>query len=76
MLRFTIRDLLWLMVVVGLCLGLYLHSKRWESRAESVRQVLRFHFGVESVWTKNGQGVEFIDSNPDSNIVRKPLSKP
>jgi cell division protein FtsB len=38
MLRFTIRDLLWLMVVVGLAVALWLNQRRYLQSIETTRE--------------------------------------
>jgi hypothetical protein len=58
MFRFTIRDLLWLMVVVGLALGWWgdhikesVERRRWKDRAEDLKILAEM----------NGHEVEFDD---------------
>ena len=67
MFRFTIRDVLWLTVIVAMGLCLYLQwerAKKWESRAEYVRTYFHARFGVESIWTGNDSGVDLVDDDP------------
>ena len=55
------------MVVVGLGLCLYLQwerAKQWESRAEYMQNYFRKDFAVESIWTGNNAGVEFVRGDP------------
>jgi hypothetical protein len=42
MFRFTIRDMLWLMVVVGVCLAWIANSRRWASIETRLQAAERF----------------------------------
>jgi hypothetical protein len=54
MLRFTIRDLLWVTVVVGLVLALSVHDFRWRA---SLRDAVRF-YGGETMRARGEPAVE------------------
>ncbi len=51
--RFTIRDVLWLMVVVGIGAGWYVHgARRAENRRrelEAIATYMREHYGVKII---------------------------
>jgi hypothetical protein len=63
MLRFTIRDLLWLMVVVALSVGWWTDvglsgRKRWQSRAEALATICR-NYGWTVIWDGDGVNGEY-----------------
>ena len=59
MFRFTIRDVLWLMVVVGLGLaGWFNRSSLWEGRAKAAAKALN-SAGYSSSWHGDGVLVHF-----------------
>ena len=59
MFRFTIRDVLWLTVVVGLGLaGWFNRSALWEGRAKAAAQALK-SAGYSSSWSGDGVLVQF-----------------
>jgi hypothetical protein len=69
MFRFTIRDVLWLTVVVALVLCLAQQWRRanlWEARAEYIRKYFREEFGVESLWDKDDAGFTWVEGHPNS----------
>jgi hypothetical protein len=71
--RFTIRDLLWLMVVELAC-AWWLHHLQcrkeiiWESRAKSAAAALRY-FGHPALWTGNDVLVHSQDANGQFNLT-------
>ena len=66
MFRFTIRDVLWSMVVVGLAISLYAQcerASRWQARAEYVRRMQREQFGLESNWDGYDAGFDWVEGH-------------
>ncbi|HEY2415743.1 MAG TPA: hypothetical protein VGI40_26120 [Pirellulaceae bacterium] len=68
MFRFTIRDLLWLMVVVGLAVGWLAdrqlsNARQWRSRAESLATICR-NYGFTIVWDGDGVNGEYPPAKP------------
>jgi len=60
MLRFTIRDVLWLTVVVGLGCGWWIEHRRstlWSSRSKAALHVISKR-GITAHWYDNGMIVE------------------
>jgi hypothetical protein len=70
MLRFTIRDLLWLMVVVGMGICLYQGSAQ---RRRLERQVRRANEELRKLDFKNGRLMETV-ANQRMNIERKEVA--
>jgi hypothetical protein len=64
MFRFTIRDLLWLMVVVGLALGWGLNWKAWNRERAGLQkeQILleENHVADEHIWRSENSRLEEI----------------
>ena len=66
MFRFTIRDLLWLMVVVGMGVTIYCErqtSNTWRARTDAVINHLKLIHGEGVSW-KNGTGEAVIGPHP------------
>lgn len=71
--RFTIRDLLWLMVVVAVALSLYFVKPRrtqWEFKQENVYW---YDLGKR---TDGNEGWELVQADKDGNIVTLYFKRP
>ena len=58
MFRFTIRDVLWLIMVVAVAITGWMHRTLWEGRANAVAQALK-SAGYSSSWCSDGVLVSF-----------------
>ena len=81
MFRFTIRDVLWLMMVVGLGAGWFLNRRQllidgelWKSRANMAKQSLET-VGYETEWMKPPGVIQMTDKQwrEKVEIIRKEL---
>ena len=64
MFRFSIRDLLWLTVVVGLCIALWSEhrsARRWQWAAEGLAKQIEFSQRVDVKFTAKGVTLNWPD---------------
>jgi hypothetical protein len=69
MFRISTRDLLWLTLVIGLSVALYIERSQaelWHARADYVRRIVR-DLGWESDWTGPTAKFEHVDAQPAEN---------
>ena len=72
MIRFSARDLLWLTLVAGLSVALYIERSQaelWRARADYVRRMVR-DLGWESDWT--GPTAKFDPIKPPPTSKEQP----
>ncbi len=83
MFRFTIRDVLWLTVVMGLLISLWTQhraptlwwsqSQQWESRAQSAASALN---GADRQNARHEENVVVIEPAPSSGVPIERVYKP
>jgi hypothetical protein len=72
MFRFTIRDVLWLTVVVAMSIALYLDhqkAKLWEARAEYICQIYHRETGWRTIWYPDRAGFRH-DADPGREVIK------